>query len=86
MLVLKERGLRIPQDIALAGFSNESFCSLTEPRLTSVDQCCEPMGQAAMHLLLEMVQERGHDMAPRKIVIQPELMMRESSLGMREAK
>jgi len=86
MLVLKERGLRIPQDIALAGFSNESFCSLTEPKLTSVDQCCEPMGQAAMHLLLEMVQERGHDIEPRKIVIQPKLMTRESSFGPQQAR
>ena len=79
MLVLKERGLRIPQDVALAGFSNESFCSLTEPKLTSVDQCCEPMGQAAMHLLLEMVHEHGHAAPPRKIVIQPQLITRESS-------
>ncbi|MBO2012692.1 LacI family DNA-binding transcriptional regulator [Hymenobacter negativus] len=83
MLVLKERGLRIPEDVALAGFSNESFCSLTEPRLTSVDQCCEAIGKAAMQLLLEMVQERGHDTAPRKIVIQPKLMTRESSFGPR---
>ena len=78
MRVLKERKLRIPEDIALSGFSNESFTSLTEPNLTSVDQCCEEMGLAAMRLLLEMVQE--HEQAPRKIVIQPRLMKRESSL------
>ena len=77
--VLKERQLRVPQDVALAGFSNENFTSLTEPHLTSVDQCCEEMGQAAMRLLLEMVQNRSHDMPPRKIVIQPRLMTRESS-------
>ena len=81
MLVLKARQLRIPQDVALAGFSNESFTSLTEPHLTSVDQCCEEMGQAAMHLLLELVQERDHDIPPRKIVIQPRLLTRESSLA-----
>ena len=81
MLVLKARQLRIPQDVALAGFSNESFTSLTEPRLTSVDQCCEEMGQAATHLLLELVQERDLDIPPRKIVIQPGLIIRESSLA-----
>ncbi|WP_210520995.1 LacI family DNA-binding transcriptional regulator [Hymenobacter terricola] len=79
MLVLKQRKLRIPEDVALAGFSNESFTSLTEPNLTSVDQCCEEMGQAAMRLLLEMVQDRNHDRPPRKIVIQPKLMTRASS-------
>lgn len=81
MRVLKERGLRIPQDMALAGFSNESFCSLTEPGLTSVDQCPEEMGRAAMQLLMEMVHDTGEvAVAPRKVVIQPRLMKRESSM------
>ena len=77
--VLKEHGLRVPADVALAGFSNETFTSLTEPRLTSVDQHCEEMGRAAMRLLLEMVHERGRQLSPRKIVLQPELLLRESS-------
>ena len=79
MQVVKEHGLRTPQDVALAGFSNETFTSLTEPKLTSVDQRCEAMGQAAIGLLLEMVQERGLPLSPRTIVLQPELLVRESS-------
>jgi LacI family transcriptional regulator len=79
MLVLQERGLRIPQDVALAGYSNESFTSLTVPHLTSVDQCCEEIGLEAMKLLLEMVQDPAQQQDPRKIVIQPKLMKRESS-------
>jgi LacI family transcriptional regulator len=77
--VLKEHKLRIPYDIALAGFSNETFTSLTEPMITTTDQHCEEMGRAAMRLLLEMVQERIHPLSPRKIVLQPELLARESS-------
>lgn len=82
--VLKEHQLRIPQDVALAGFSNETFTALTEPRLTTVDQRCEEMGRAAMRLLLEMVQERTRQPSPRKIVLQPELLARESSRGRQE--
>jgi LacI family transcriptional regulator len=77
--VLKEQQIRIPYDLALAGFSNETFTSLTEPMLTTTDQHCEEMGRSAMHLLLEMVQERGPRMLPRKIVLQPVLLPRESS-------
>ncbi|GAC1369660.1 MAG: LacI family DNA-binding transcriptional regulator [Hymenobacter sp.] len=77
--VLKEHRLRVPFDVALAGFSNETFTSFTEPMLTSVDQRCEEMGRAAMRLLLEMVQERGRQLSPRKIVLQPALLQRESS-------
>ena len=80
MQVLKEHQLRIPHDVALAGFSNETFTSLTEPKLTSVDQRCEAMGQAAIGLLLEMVRERGQPLAPRTIVLPPELVLRESSV------
>ena len=79
MQVLKEYGLRVPHEVALAGFSNETFTSLTEPKLTSVDQRCEAMGQAAIGLLLEMVQESGQPPVPRTIVLQPELVIRESS-------
>ncbi|WP_426061731.1 LacI family DNA-binding transcriptional regulator [Hymenobacter sp. B1770] len=79
MQVLKQHKLRIPHDIALSGFSNETFTSFTEPMLTSVDQHCEEMGGAAVRLLLEMVQERNKQLSPRKIVLQPLLLDRESS-------
>lgn len=57
--LLKSRGIRVPQDIALAGFSNESFTAITEPMLTSVDQRCEEMGQATVRLFMELVEAKG---------------------------
>jgi len=82
--VLKERRIRVPQDIALAGFSNETFTSLTEPRLTSVDQRCEQMGQSAVRLFLDMVSDTTGRFSPRRIVLQPEILIRESSLRIPE--
>jgi len=79
MQTVKRSGLRIPQDVALAGFSNELFDSLTEPMLTSVDQRCEEMGKTAVQLLLEMIADDGQTVAPRHIVLQPTLLIRESS-------
>ncbi|UYZ62101.1 LacI family DNA-binding transcriptional regulator [Hymenobacter weizhouensis] len=78
--VIKSRGLRVPQDIALAGFSNETFTSLTEPMLTSIDQRCEQMGQSAVRLFLEMLEEKTSKFSPRRIVLQPDLLIRDSSL------
>jgi LacI family transcriptional regulator len=80
MQMVKRQGLRIPQDIALAGFSNELFDSLTEPMLTSVDQRCEEMGRTAVELLLEMIGAGDKAVAPRHVVLQPTLHVRESSL------
>ena len=76
---IKRHGLRVPQDVALVGFSNETFTSLTEPTLTSVDQCCEQMGQSAMRLFLEILEEGSSTFSPRRIVLQPDLLVRASS-------
>ena len=80
MQVLKAQGYRVPQDMAVAGFSNETFTSFTEPRLTSVDQHCEQMGQEAVRLFLEILQARPGTFQPRRVVLQPEILIRESSL------
>ncbi|WP_179225516.1 LacI family DNA-binding transcriptional regulator [Hymenobacter mucosus] len=76
---LKRHHLRVPTDIALVGFSNETFTSLTEPMLTSVDQRCEQMGQSAVRLFLEMRDETSSAFSPRRVVLQPDLLIRESS-------
>ncbi|GAA4383535.1 LacI family DNA-binding transcriptional regulator [Hymenobacter koreensis] len=79
MQVLKRQGRRVPHDVALVGFSNELFASLTEPMLSSVDQRGEEMGRTAVHLLLEMVAQGPDNVAPRQVLLQPELLVRESS-------
>lgn len=78
--VLKERGLRVPADVGLVGFSNELFARLTEPKITSINQHCELMGQSATRLLLQIMEEQGQPFAPRHVVLQPDLCVRASSL------
>nr|WP_236018670.1 LacI family DNA-binding transcriptional regulator [Hymenobacter sp. BT559] len=78
--VLEARGLRVPQDIGLVGFSNELFSRLTAPQLTSIDQHCELMGRSATRLLLQLLDEREPHAAPRHVVLQPDLFVRASSL------
>jgi LacI family transcriptional regulator len=78
--LLKRLGIGVPQDIALAGFSNEGFTSITEPRLTSVDQRCGEMGQAAVRLCLELAAAPDAPFIQRQVVLQPELFVRQSSL------
>jgi LacI family transcriptional regulator len=77
--VLQERGLRVPEDFALACFSNEPFTTMTQPRLTAVDQRAEQMGETAVRLLLQLL-KRTQQYTPPHILLKPELMIRESSL------
>jgi LacI family transcriptional regulator len=78
--LLKGRGIRVPQDVALAGFSNEALTMVAEPMLTSVDQRCEEMGQAAFRLFTELVEAKGAPFSQRQVVLQPQLFIRASSL------
>lgn len=79
MQVLKAKGKRIPEDVALIGFMNETFTSFVDPGLTSVDQLSENMGEIAANTFLEQVNSSG-EFAPRKIILSPKLIVRGSSL------
>jgi LacI family transcriptional regulator len=81
MQVLKEKGLRIPQDVALVGFSNETFTSFTEPSLSTVEQHSMRIGNAAAEIFLEEVAAgNSAKFIPQKVVLKPELIIRDSSL------
>ncbi|HEX8507837.1 MAG TPA: LacI family DNA-binding transcriptional regulator [Hymenobacter sp.] len=84
--LLKSRGVRVPQDIALSGFSNEALTSVAEPMLTSVDQRCEEMGQAAFRLFTELMEAGDAPFSQRQVVLQPQLFVRASSLRNGRAK
>lgn len=79
MQVIKEKGLRIPEDIALVGFANEPFTSFVEPGLSTIDQMSEEMGRFAANIFLEEVRLTNHTFMPRKTVLTPKLITRGSS-------
>jgi LacI family transcriptional regulator len=78
--VLKEKGIKVPQEIALIGFTNEPFCSFSEPALSTVDQHNMRMGNAAAEIFLEEIADEEKKFIPQKIVLKPELIIRQSSL------
>lgn len=80
MEVLKKRGVKIPGQIAIVGFSNESFTELVTPALTTVEQHSKKMGQEVAHLFLQRVKEEESVSTITKTVLPSELIIRESSL------
>lgn len=80
MQVLKEHHKKVPEDIALVGFSNEPFTSFTDPPLTTVSQFPIEMGQAAAESFFEILNAKKKKFIPQKTVLQPELIIRDSSL------
>jgi LacI family transcriptional regulator len=81
MTAIKKRGLRIPQDIAIVGFSNWRFSSLIEPALSSVTQPGFKMGQEATRLLMKQIMQPDDEEAiTETISLKTNLVVRESSL------
>lgn len=79
MEVLRAQGLRVPQDVALACFSNDPFTAMTQPQITVIDQRPEQMGETAVRLFLQLL-KRGPAYTPPHLILKPELVIRTSSL------
>ncbi len=62
--ILNERGLHVPEQIALAGFDDIPMAALTNPPLTTVHQPMREMGRAAAHHLLEQIDGRSAEPTP----------------------
>ncbi len=77
LMIVKRHGLRIPQDIAIVGFTNSQIATLTDPGLTSVDQKGFEMGQLAARLLIDRIENR-HGPVQKKIITS-DLVIRGSS-------
>ena len=58
---LRDRGVRVPEDVALVGYDNwEIVASATRPPLTTVDPCLTELGRMAASRLMAMID--GDDM------------------------
>jgi LacI family fructose operon transcriptional repressor len=75
---IRERGLRIPDHIALVGFDDAIWAELVQPAITVLAQPTDDIGRTATELLLERIADPGR--AARKVVLQGQMRVRESSL------
>ncbi|GAA2374318.1 substrate-binding domain-containing protein [Streptomyces sp. XM4011] len=73
---LRAKGLRTPDDLALIAYDDE-IASLAEVPLTAVAPPKRQLGEAAAQLLLDRLPARA-ELAPRQVVLQPQLTVRES--------
>ncbi|MGH7739464.1 MAG: LacI family DNA-binding transcriptional regulator [bacterium] len=71
------RGIRVPEDIALVGYDDMTASCLLKPALTTVRQPIVQMGARAFETAIEAID--GHLTEDRNLVIQPELIVRESA-------
>lgn len=78
LLALKENNVNIPEDVSLISFDDEQWYLFIDPPLTAVSQPVNELGTEAAHLVIQSIQGWGTTGEPQKIVLQPELIIRES--------
>ena len=83
MKTLQKNKIRIPEDMAVVGFSESKEAFIVEPNLTSVEQPTFEMGRNAAQLLLEQIKHNVNNedkMLSKSVILDAKLNIRESSL------
>jgi LacI family transcriptional regulator len=75
MKALRERGLSVPQDIALVCFDDVEHLAVLSPFLTVIDQPAETLGSLGAQLLLERISGKAGQRR-RRILLQTDLVVR----------
>jgi LacI family transcriptional regulator len=76
MNLLRSRGLRIPQEVAVVGYDSTGVCDHTDPPLTSIRQPVYEMAYQAFQLLVSRIQ--GQEVPVRQVWTRPQLEIRQS--------
>ncbi|MEJ1239212.1 substrate-binding domain-containing protein [Chryseolinea sp. T2] len=79
ILVAKSKGVCIPHDVAIVGFSNEPTSALIEPGLTTLAQPLDEIGKTTVQLLLNEI-ESEDSVLPSTRILKTQLIVRASSL------
>jgi LacI family transcriptional regulator len=75
-------GMRVPQDLAVAGFDNMIESAYFSPALTTINQNQHELGCRAVDETVKLIEaaRNNEKLVPQNIVLSPELVVRESSV------
>ncbi len=72
---LSSAGVRVPEDISVAGFDDIEFAAVAQPALTTIHQPRRELGQTAATVLIDLLQGRT---TPKRIRLKTDLITRNS--------
>ena len=77
--VIRSGGLRVPEDVALAGFDDIELAARLDPPLTTIRQGMHEQGAEAARTLFQLLGDP--DGGPRRVILPTELVIRQSTVG-----
>jgi LacI family transcriptional regulator len=79
MQTLKKAGIKIPEDIAVAGFNNDPIACVIEPNLTTIDYKGYEMGEVAARVLIGHLVNNYDLLLTHSLILRHELVVRDST-------
>lgn len=79
MSALRDRGIRVPGDVAVTGFDNIEVAEYYAPRLTSAWISPLQTAEAIFQMLMRQIKLKGHESEPEQVTLRGEIVIRESS-------
>ncbi len=79
LIALKQKGIRIPEDVAIVGFNNDPVCMIVEPNLSSIQYPGYEMGEMAARNLINHLSGDENLMLTQSITLRSDLIARASS-------
>lgn len=80
MQSLKKHGVRVPEDIAIVGFNNDTLSKIVEPQLTTINYSGKEIGELSARKLIDKLNGTEIITASQKIIVDSRLIVRQSSL------
>ena len=80
MQTLKEHGVKIPGQIAIVGFNNDTISKIVDPQLSTIHYPGMDMGEIAARHLINHLRGISNIRHTQTIVVRSELIIRKSSL------
>ncbi|MBC7914219.1 MAG: LacI family DNA-binding transcriptional regulator [Pyrinomonadaceae bacterium] len=77
---LKDRNIKVPEQVGVFGFCNDLFGEHITPSLSTIDQQTIKMGEEAFNLIYRMIKQGHSIVTPSKIILEPLLIIRDSSI------
>ncbi|WP_104434657.1 LacI family DNA-binding transcriptional regulator [Kineococcus xinjiangensis] len=74
---VRDRGLRVPEDVSVVGSDDSSLMAFTDPPLTTIRQSVQAIGDAAVRALVDEI--LGHPTPRGEFLFRPELIVRSST-------
>lgn len=79
IIYLREKGIKVPAEIAVVGFSNEPFSEVVTPSISTVKQPGFLIGEKAAELIIQQILHKNEKPQFETIVMPTELIVRDSS-------